>query len=85
MTVAARLRALDDRVLGPARIAGRPDHRTTFAIGVAGSVAVLLTAVLSRRTVLLSGAGGFFGVTIVWGVAWARTHTGPADDRPRCS
>ena len=81
MTIGQRLRALDDRVLGPPRRPSATALRNGFLFGVAGALAVLLAIVLTGRPSMVAGIGGFVGVAIGNGVRWLRRDV--ADPRRR--
>lgn len=76
MGALARLRALDDRVLGPPRPPGRTAQRNAFLVGVGGALLVLLLAVLTGRGSFLGGVGGFLGVALGSGGRWLHSERG---------
>lgn len=76
-----RLRALDDRVLGPPRPRTAAQYRTTYLVGLVCTVVLVLLAVATRRSVLLSGVWGFVGVLLGGGTRWYGAASTPAEQR----
>ena len=80
MPVMQTLRRLDDRVIGKQKKPNREQARQACLVGVGGWAVVLLLAATFRKPLILSGVGGFVGVTLGGLVRW-RNASRP-EERP---
>ena len=72
MSWAARLQALDDRVLGKPEPPSVDDYRRGTLVGVSGIAAMVVCAAVTGVASFLSAAAGFVGLTAVTAVRWHR-------------
>ena len=80
MPVMETLRRLDDRVIGKQKKSKREQARRSCLMGLGGWAVVLLLAATLRKPLILSGVGGFVGVTLGGLVRW-RNASNP-QERP---
>lgn len=82
MDLAARLRRLDRRVLGePKRDRSATQQRRVFLVGLVGTVAVVVLALVLRQPLILASSGGFVGMMIGGGIRWGTAAATPSESR----
>lgn len=72
MGVAAALRRLDDRVLGPVRPVTTRTHRNGLLVGLLGTAGALTWSSLAGDSTGVAASGGLFAVAVGSGYRWFR-------------
>lgn len=73
MGILARLRRLDDRVLGRPKPPTPETHRNTFVLGLLGASVVLIALAATGRWTAIGAVGGFLGMALGGGLRWYRS------------
>jgi predicted histidine transporter YuiF (NhaC family) len=68
------LRSLDDRVLGVPKRTTAAAHRSTFFVGLVGTLVVLVILSTTGRSTALAALGPFVVFMISGGVGWRRSR-----------